>query len=149
MEVKKNIVQNAGNIFGVGPPPGAAAGAAPQSIATVPITDSDVDYFIRKKEQETYMNDLRLAEYLIDEKNPATQDYAYSLFPELNEVPIEEYESNLAIQAAIWNIFKTGKLEGREDHALVAKIIRGDVPLPIFPGTQLILFTNFINFLFF
>lgn len=112
--------------------PELGAGGTPYGMMTV--NDDVIGYFKDKKEQEMYLKDLSLAEYLIDGKRPETQEDTYNMFPELRDVPDEWFQTTIALQEALRTLLRDGKIRGREDHALVAKIVRDDFLLPFMPA---------------
>lgn len=73
-----------------------------------------IDYFKDKKEQEAYLTELALAEYLIDSKRPETQEKAYAMFSELQSVPDEYYQTNLALQEALRTLLRDGQIRGKD-----------------------------------
>jgi hypothetical protein len=93
-----------------------------------------IDYFKDKKEQEAYLNEMRLAEYLRDSNDPRSGEQLMELFPEFRQIPDEYFRTQLAVQEALRTILRDGKIRGRDDNALIAKIIRPDFQLPVFPA---------------
>ena len=93
-----------------------------------------IDYLKDKKEQEAYLNEIKLAEYLEDGSNPMTIDYLREIYPEFRSVPEEYHRTQLAVQEALRTILRDGKIRGRDDNALIAKIIRDDFVIPVFPA---------------
>jgi hypothetical protein len=93
-----------------------------------------IDYLKEKKDQEAYWDELRLAGYLIDSQKPETQEHAFTVFPELKEVPEQYHIQNLAIQEALRTLLRDGRIAGKDDNSLIYHIIRPDFVLPIFPA---------------
>ena len=93
-----------------------------------------IDYLKDKKEQEAYLNEIKRAEYLEDGSNPMTIDYLREIYPEFRSVPEEYHRTQLAVQEALRTILRDGKIRGRDDNALIAKIIRDDFVIPVFPA---------------
>jgi hypothetical protein len=91
------------------------------------------EYGQDKLAAEQFVNELRLGTYLVDPKNPDTQDRAFAIFPELKEYPEEFHAQNLAIQEALRTMIRDGVLRGREDHALVMYLVREDTVIPVNP----------------
>lgn len=92
-----------------------------------------IDYLKDKKEQETYKNQLELASYLIDPRDPRTQEEAYKHFPELLNYPEEAFNQNVGVQMALRGILRDGKLRGAKDNALIYKICSKGYELPLYP----------------
>ena len=63
-----------------------------------------------------------------------TIDYLQEIYPEFRSVPEEHHRTQLAIQEALRTILRDGKIRGRDDNALIAKIIRDDFVIPVFPA---------------
>jgi len=123
MQIRKSMIQQA---------PGYGAGSTPYGMMTV--GPEVIDYFKQKKEQEAYVTELALGEYLIDSKRPETQEKAYAIFPELMSVPDEWYQTNLALQEALRTLLRDGQIRGPDDNSLIAKIVRDDFLLPLLPA---------------
>lgn len=92
------------------------------------------EYFMDKKKDELYMNVLRFGEYLVDEKDPRTQDNLYSIFPELKEKPNQYYRDEIALQWALHNLLKAGQIKTKNDHMLVSLICRPHFEIPVYPA---------------
>jgi hypothetical protein len=108
--------------------------ARPSTFGKLQAGQEVIDYIKDKKEREAYLTNLALAEYLIDNKNPETQEKAYAIFPELQKVPDEYYQTWLATQEALRTLLRDGQIRGKEDNALIAKICRDDFQLPELPA---------------
>lgn len=91
------------------------------------------NWLMQKKEQEEYWQQLKLASYLIDSKNPATQDPVYTIFPELRDYPEQVHTQNLQVQEALRTMLRDGTVRGKEDNMLVYKLIQDDFILPMWP----------------
>lgn len=91
-------------------------------------------YWMDKKKDELYMNVLRFGEYLVDEKDPRTQDNLYSIFPELKEKPDQYYRDEIALQWALHNLLKAGQIKTKNDHMLVSLICRPHFEIPVYPA---------------
>jgi hypothetical protein len=108
-------------------------GAGPHGLIMAP-TDQIIDRAMWSKEQELYLGQLALAEKLIDAKNPETQEKAYALFPQLQSVPDEYYQEQMALQEALRTLLRDGQIRGQEDNALIARICADDFVLPMLPA---------------
>ena len=77
---------------------------------------------------------MKLAEYLRDSNDPRSGEQLMELFPEFRQIPDEYYRTQLAVQEALQTILQDGKIRDCDDNALIAKIIRPDFELPIWPA---------------
>jgi hypothetical protein len=102
-------------------------------LGTLSVDDKFLEGFNRKREKEEYVKTLRLANYLIDDKVPESQERVFSIFNELRDVPDEEFMRNLQNQDALRLILRNGALKGREDHLLLMELMKPDYLIPISP----------------
>ena len=93
-----------------------------------------VDYVEKKKDQLAYLDELRKAEFLVDNTDPSTLEKLYELYPELKEVPRKWYKDMLALQFSLFNILFKGRIESREDHNLIMHICSPYFIIPIYPA---------------
>ena len=89
-----------------------------------------LQYMKDKKDQEEYLRTLSTAVYLIDPTDPKSQAHAYSIFPELRQVPEDYHLSDVAMQEALRTILRDGQVKGKDDHLLLMKVCGPDYVLP-------------------
>lgn len=106
-------------------------GATPYGLMTV--SDKDISAIVKKKEMQQNYEQMQLATYAIDPLRPETQDMAYAIWPELQEIPEQFHMEELTLQETLRVMLRDGKLGGREDHELIFHILRPDFKLPIHP----------------
>jgi len=92
--------------------------------------DEVVDYVLDRKLKEENWNHLRFGAYLIDSKKPDSQDFAFSVLPELREYPEYSHAKDLAFQEALRLMIRDGKVGGRDDLALLYEMIKPDFVIP-------------------
>lgn len=92
-----------------------------------------ISYAQQKEDQMDRENFLSLASLLIDPKNPETQKDAYSVVPELRDIPESYYKDQVALSMTIHSMLRDGQIRGREDFDLLYFILGPDFQFPMFP----------------
>lgn len=110
-----------------------------------------VKYAQKKEDEMDKENFLSLASLLIDPKNPETQKDAYSVVPELRDIPEAFHKDQIALSMTIHSMLRDGKIRGREDFNLLYYILGPDFQFPMFPlwdpnGTLIEEFSNMDSF---
>jgi hypothetical protein len=89
-------------------------------------TEKLISYYQGKKAQEGNVRLHRLGAFMIDPKNPATQERAYEIMPDLKKYPEEYHLRNIEIQETIRTWLRDGQISGMDDLILLDHIIRDD-----------------------
>lgn len=121
MEIRKKLIEEGGG------------GGGSTAYGVLADSGETIEWLKDKKKQEQYIQELRLAALQIDPKAPETQEAVFTDFPELKNYPEEYHAENLALQEALRTIIRDGKINGKEDNALMLKILQQDFKLPIWP----------------
>ena len=97
---------------------------------------SDLEYLRTKKEEEQYVKELSLAQYMIS-NDPATReqtrDRLFSLYPEIRDLPEQIYKDWLATQIQLRTILRDGVVKGKDEHRLIIAMMQPDYLLPLLP----------------
>lgn len=92
-----------------------------------------ISYAQKKEDEMDRENFLGMASLLIDPKNPETQKTAYSVIPELRDIPESFYNDQVALSMTIHAMLRDGQIRGREDFELLYYILGPDFMFPMFP----------------
>ncbi len=92
-----------------------------------------ISYAQKKEDEMDRENFLGMASLLIDPNNPETQKNAYSVVPELRDVPEQFYNDQVALSMTIHALLRDGQVRGREDFELLYYILGPDFMFPMFP----------------
>lgn len=92
-----------------------------------------ISYAQKKEDEMDRENFLGMASLLIDPNNPETQKNAYSVVPELRDVPEQFYNDQVALSMTIHSMLRDGQVRGREDFELLYYILGPDFMFPMFP----------------
>jgi len=95
------------------------------------VDDKFLEKVAKKKEDEQYLQEVKVGNYLIDPKIPESQERVFHILPELKEVPDKQFLQNIAQQEALRLMLRDGVVRGREDHQLILQMMRYDYALPV------------------
>lgn len=113
--------------------PGNAGMATPYG--PMPAIDEKLlDYFKQKKDTEDWIRTLRMAELLADPRDPTSTRHMYTLFPELESIPQQEYAQRMFLNARIRELVRQGRPETKDDLQLLIFVLRDDFEFDEFPA---------------
>lgn len=90
-------------------------------------------HFRQKAEKNDELMRLQLARQTVDNRDPASAERAFKIFPALERVPRDYLRQQVSLQLALWELLFVGEIKGQADHDLVYAILRDDIDIPISP----------------
>lgn len=126
IELKKQYLQQQG----------ADKKTATGPLGQIYVDKDDLLALQRKKDDETYLRELSMAQLLIADDPALRQisaEKAYKIYPELQTVPEEAHKKYVGMQASLRTILRDGIIRGKDDNQLILSILDPAFVMPLFP----------------
>lgn len=96
--------------------------------------DKYVDWHKRRLDKLYDFELTKLAENLIDDKNPASQAAVWDMFPDLIDGPQKKHMEVLALQEMLYTILRNGCIKGPDDNHVIFRVCSLDFEIPELPA---------------